>query len=57
MNGDLEGVAERSDLKSNGRGFMGQLTSGSGDVRGINAIILPVSVVDLVCQGKIPSWY
>jgi hypothetical protein len=26
---------------------MGQLTGGSGDVRGINAIILPVSVVDL----------
>jgi hypothetical protein len=36
---------------------MGQLTGGSGDVRGINAIILPVSVADLVCQGKIPSWY
>jgi hypothetical protein len=35
---------------------MGQLTGGSGDVRGIDAIILPVSVVDL-CQGKIPSWY
>jgi hypothetical protein len=64
-NGDLEGVAERRDLKPNGRGVWGDflavaLASGDyfvvGMVKGINAIVLLVSVVDL-CQGKIPSWY
>jgi hypothetical protein len=64
MNGDLEGVAERRDLKSKGRGVWGDFPAAavtSGDylvvgMEGINAIVLPVSVVDL-CQGKIPSWY
>jgi hypothetical protein len=64
MNGNLEGAAKCRDFKSNGRGVGGYflaaaVTSGNYLVvgmEGINAIILPVSVVDL-CQGKIISWY
>ena len=64
MNSDLEGMAEHRDLESNGWGIRGNfpaaaVTSGNylfvGMV-GIDAIVLPVSVVDL-CQGKYPSWY
>ena len=64
MNGNMDGVAERRDLKSNGRRVWGNFPAAavtSGDylvvgMEGIDAIILPVSVVDL-CQGKNPSWY
>ena len=64
MNGNLEGVAERRDFKSNGRGAWGDFPAAavmSGDylvvgMEGIDAIVLPVSVVDL-CQRKIPSRY
>ena len=64
MNANLEGVTQRRDLKSNGRGVWGNfpaavVTSGNYiivSMEGIIAIILQVNVVDL-CQGKIPSWY
>ncbi len=65
MNSNLEGKAEHRDLESNGRGVWGNFLPAaavtSGDylvvgMVGIDAIVLPVSVVDL-CQGKNPSWY
>ena len=64
MNSDLEGMAEHRDLESNGRGIRGNfpaaaVTSGNYlvvSMVGIDAIVLPVSVVDL-CQRKIPSRY
>jgi hypothetical protein len=63
MNSDLEGMAEHRDLESNGRGISNfpaaAVMSGNYlvvSMVGIDAIVMPVSVVDL-CQGKNPSRY